>query len=174
MNWEFDKDFLPRAPALSTAPSVFPAPPSFPLPARLFGPQTVRCLCSGIQVNGHHVMHAHAGAHIKSFFRAPGSPQTRRRERRPGPGAAGTAALLHPAAAHPVPPRWACGEIRGKAGGLRGSRACYLLRRQAIAGWLRVWGGRAGDGVQKVPFTSRGSRGGAGAESSSLPRSHVG
>lgn len=131
MNWEFDKDFLPRVPALSTAPSVFPAPPSFPLPARLFGPQTVRCLCSGLQVNGHHVMHAHAGAHIKSFFRAPGSPQTRRRERRPGPGAAGTAALLHPAAA----PRPAEVGLWGDLGRGWGSTGVSSLLPPREAGW---------------------------------------
>lgn len=74
MNWEFDKDFLPRTPALSTAPSVFPTAPP-PSPPSLAG-FLVRALNSapslfGIQVNDNHVInthsHTHTHAHKKLF-----------------------------------------------------------------------------------------------------------
>lgn len=71
MNWEFDKDFLPRAPALSTAPSVFPTPPPPSLADFLVWASNSALSLFGIQVNDNHVInthsHTHAHAHKKLF-----------------------------------------------------------------------------------------------------------
>lgn len=65
MNWEFDKDFPPRAPALSTAPSVFPTPPPQLPPTPRPAGFLVWALNSapslfGIQVNNNHVINTHS------------------------------------------------------------------------------------------------------------------
>jgi len=134
MNWEFDKDFLQRAPALSTAPSVFPTPPPPSLAGFLVWALNSAPSLFGIQVNDNHVInthsHTHARAHTKSFLRASSLLQTRRRERRPRLGGAEAAAVAGMGTATgmderaPLPLckipflwRWAREAMRGRRGG---------------------------------------------------------
>lgn len=71
MNWEFDKDFLPRAPALSTAPSVFTTSPPPSLSGFLVWTLNSARSLFRVQVNDNHVInthsHTHTHAHKKLF-----------------------------------------------------------------------------------------------------------